>query len=147
MKLSKNQMVDFHLIAKKDNAKSHAKWSPVATCMMRAEPIVELNQDIVNQMTVEQKKEFVYTCPRKVFGFNEMRQAIDIEDMNACNLCEECTKVTERVMKLPGAVSIGERTDKFIFTLESTGAIDPAKIVLTALKVLKNKLTNLKDYF
>jgi DNA-directed RNA polymerase alpha subunit len=46
-------MIDFHLIAKKDNAKSHAKWSPVATCMMRAEPIVELNNEVINTMTVE----------------------------------------------------------------------------------------------
>ena len=43
MKLSKNQMLDFTLIAKKGNAKTHAKWSPVATCIMRAFPIVELN--------------------------------------------------------------------------------------------------------
>jgi DNA-directed RNA polymerase alpha subunit len=43
MKLSKNQMLDFTLIAKKGNAKTHAKWSPVATCMLRGFPIVELN--------------------------------------------------------------------------------------------------------
>ena len=43
MKLSKNQIIDFTLIAKKGNAKTHAKWSPVATCIMRAEPIVELD--------------------------------------------------------------------------------------------------------
>lgn len=53
MKLSKNQMIDFRLIAKKDNAKTHAKWSPVATCIMRAEPIVELNEDKISQMTVD----------------------------------------------------------------------------------------------
>ena len=52
MKLSKNQKLDFSLIAKKGNAKTHAKWSPVATCIMRAEPIVELDQEKVNQMTV-----------------------------------------------------------------------------------------------
>ena len=43
MKLSKNQEIDFRCIAKKDNAKTHAKWSPVATCIMRKEPIVELD--------------------------------------------------------------------------------------------------------
>lgn len=43
MKLSRNQKLDFTLIAKKGIAKTHAKWSPVATCIMRAEPIVELN--------------------------------------------------------------------------------------------------------
>jgi DNA-directed RNA polymerase alpha subunit len=43
MKLSRNQMLDFTLIAKKGNAKTHAKWSPVATCVMRAKPVVELD--------------------------------------------------------------------------------------------------------
>ena len=43
MKLSKNQAIDFRLIAKKETAKAHAKWSPVATCLMRMEPIVEIN--------------------------------------------------------------------------------------------------------
>ena len=147
MKLSKNQLVDFHLIAKKDIAKSHAKWSPVATCIMKKEPKVELNQDIVSQMTLEQKKQFVECCPRKVFNFSQMRQAIDIEDSDKCNLCEECTKVSERIMKLPGAVSIGEVQNKFVFTIESTGAISPVKIMLIALKVLKHKLTTLKNFF
>ena len=46
-------MVDFRCIAKKDNAKTHAKWSPVATCIMRMEPVVELNQDKLQAMTLE----------------------------------------------------------------------------------------------
>lgn len=53
MKLSKNQQLDFRCIAKKDTAKAHAKWSPVATCIMRKEPIVELDQDKLNQLTVD----------------------------------------------------------------------------------------------
>lgn len=59
MKLSKNQTIDFTLIAKKGNAKIHAKWSPVATCIMKAETIVELNQDLINLLDAEQKQEFV----------------------------------------------------------------------------------------
>ena len=43
MKLSKNQMIDFRCIAKKDIGKTHAKWSPVSTCIMRMEPIVQLD--------------------------------------------------------------------------------------------------------
>lgn len=43
MKLSKNQKLDFRCIAKKDTGKMHAKWQPVATCLMRMEPIIELD--------------------------------------------------------------------------------------------------------
>lgn len=67
-------MVDFTLIAKKGNAKTHAKWSPVATCLLRGFPIVELNQDKINLLNSEQKQELVEKCPRKVFSFNALRQ-------------------------------------------------------------------------
>ena len=53
MRLSKNQMVDFRCIAKKDTAKTHAKWSPVATCLMRMEPIIELNQEKMAALSIE----------------------------------------------------------------------------------------------
>ena len=43
------------------------------------------------------------------------------------------------------AVSIGERDDKFIYTVESTGAIPPEEIVRQAFKVLKSKLASLRD--
>ena len=92
MKLSKNQMIDFKCIAVKSTAKVHAKWSPVATCIMRKEPIVELDHEKLNQLTIEQKKAFVASCPRKVYSYDPMRQAVDIEDFNACNLCNECNK-------------------------------------------------------
>ena len=92
MKLSKNQQIDFRCIAKKDNGKTHAKWSPVATCQMRMEPIVELRPNKISTMSVQQRKAFVNSCPRRVFSFDEMRQAIDIEDITKCNLCNECNK-------------------------------------------------------
>ena len=40
VKLAKNQSLDFEMIAKKGIGKIHSKWSPVATCTMRKEPIV-----------------------------------------------------------------------------------------------------------
>ena len=48
LKLAKNQHIEFDLIAKKGIGKTHAKWSPVSTCIMRKEPIVQINQEKVN---------------------------------------------------------------------------------------------------
>ena len=85
MKLSKNQQLDMNLIARKGIAKTHAKWSSVATCQMRKEPIVLLDEDKINRgLGVEYKKEFISKCPRKVFRFNEQRQAVEIEDADKC---------------------------------------------------------------
>lgn len=42
-KLAKNQVLEFDLVAKKGIGKQHAKWSPVATVIMRKQPLVELD--------------------------------------------------------------------------------------------------------
>mmetsp|Transcript_5686 Transcript_5686/g.7625 ORF Transcript_5686/g.7625 Transcript_5686/m.7625 type:complete len:100 (+) Transcript_5686:803-1102(+) len=99
---------------------------------MRKEPIVELDHDRLNQLSVEQKKTFVASCPRNVFSYDSMRQAVDIEDFNACNLCDECNKYATEQGQL-GSVRLDEREEKFIFEVESTGALKPAHIVLKAI--------------
>ena len=54
IKLGKNQEIDFTLYARKGIGKQHAKWSPVATCIMHKEPYVKINEDKVNrEMTKE----------------------------------------------------------------------------------------------
>jgi hypothetical protein len=60
MKLGKHQELNFKMIARKGNGRMHAKWSPVATCVMYREPIVKIDEDQINgKLTVEQRKEFV----------------------------------------------------------------------------------------
>lgn len=150
MKLSKNQEIDFKLIAKKENAKAHAKWSPVATCLMRMEPIVKLNQDELKQLTGPQKEEFVKRCPRNVYSYNRNTHTIEIEEADKCNLCNECVKyVTEDIDGIEydqAPVIIDEVQNKFIFTVEGTGALPCDRIVIEALRILKEKLKTLKDY-
>lgn len=131
------------LVAKKGTGKIHAKWSPVATCQMRKEPTVWIDGDKINKdLTIEKRKEFVGTCPRGVYRFNEMRNAVEIEDADKCILCIECIRFCEGE-KLERAVKIGERDEKFVFTVESTGVLDPEDIVRRALDILMQKLHTL----
>ena len=78
------------------------------------------------------KKGFVACCPRKVYRFNENKLAIEIEDTSKCNLCIECYRYAEK-FNLGKSVKIGEDDHKFIFTVESTGALPPEVIVRKAL--------------
>ena len=48
MKLGKNQKLKFKMFAHKGTGKIHAKWSPVATCIMHKEPIVLIDDDKIN---------------------------------------------------------------------------------------------------
>ena len=71
MKLGKFQQLNFRLLARKGTGRQHAKWSPVATCIMFKEPVVRIDEEAINKtLTPEQRKEFVYKCPRKVFSYN-----------------------------------------------------------------------------
>ena len=96
MKLSKNQQLDMNLVAKRGIGKTHAKWQPVATCSMRKQPIVEIDQDKINRdLTIEKRQEFVASCPKKVYKFNEVRNIVEIEDADKCVLCIECVRYTQ----------------------------------------------------
>ena len=92
MKLGKFQQLKFQMMARKGTGRMHAKWSPVSTCIMYKEPIVKLEDEKINKgtLTVEQKKEFVQRCPRKVFNYNDLKQQVEIENADKCNLCTEC---------------------------------------------------------
>lgn len=54
MMLSKNQQLDLTMVARKGMGKMHAKWSPVSTCAMRKQPVVKLDDEVVNRaLTLE----------------------------------------------------------------------------------------------
>jgi DNA-directed RNA polymerase alpha subunit len=134
-----------NLVARKGIAKTHAKWSPVATCQMRKEPIVEIDQEKINRdLDIFKRKQFVATCPRNVYKFNEMRNAVEIEDADKCILCIECVRFAQ-ANNLERAVKISEKDNKFIYTVESTGVLAPEDIVNRALVILNHKLQTLKD--
>jgi len=73
-KLDRMQELDFTLIAKKGVGRTHAKWSPVATCIMYRHPTVEVHNEKLRGFTNENLKEIEASCPRKVFKVNEVKQ-------------------------------------------------------------------------
>jgi len=80
-----------------------------------------------------------------VFSYNEVRNVVDIEDANRCNLCQECVKYVHSDLNIERAVRIDENETKFTFVVESTGALEPDQIVMKAFTVLKKKLESLKS--
>lgn len=145
VKLAKNQILDFELVAKKGIGKIHAKWSPVATCTMRKEPVVEIDQEKLHQnLNEDQRRKFVKICPRRVFKMDEQTKKIEIENASNCSLCQECVKYAQD-SGIERGVIIGEQDYKILFTVESTGALEADQIIITAMKILQSKLTSLQE--
>jgi DNA-directed RNA polymerase II subunit RPB3 len=65
--LAPGQEIKLRAIARKGVGKDHAKWMPVATVAMSPIPDIQINHAQMSTLTDAQKKEFVESCPQKVF--------------------------------------------------------------------------------
>jgi DNA-directed RNA polymerase II subunit RPB3 len=147
-KLRRNQEINLKAIAKKGTGKEHAKWSPVSTVTYQFVPDIRINQHLMNELSPEQKKEWVNSCPTKVYTYNEKTDLVEIENGSECTYCQECKVKAEEFGK-KDLVSIKERRlpqgYEFIFVVETTGALPPEQIITSAFKTLQNKLAKIQD--
>eukprot|EP01080_Neovahlkampfia_damariscottae_P009997 gene9997-2316_t len=142
-KLSKGQEIKLKCIAKKGVGKEHAKWTPVATVAVQTIPSIKINHSKMSELTKEQKVDWVNSCPTKVFLYNNKTDSVEIENLEGCTYCQECV-LKAKDMDKRDLVSIKEkRTQKgneFIFTVETTGALKPHEIVLSAFEQVQKKI-------
>jgi DNA-directed RNA polymerase II subunit RPB3 len=87
----------------------------------------------------------VNSCPTKVYRYSEDEHTADIEDASRCTYCDECKKKAIQ-LGVPDLVSVRHKQDRFLFTVETTGALRPEEVMRSALKILQEKLTNLHSH-
>ncbi|MGB9959581.1 MAG: DNA-directed RNA polymerase subunit D [Candidatus Bathyarchaeales archaeon] len=137
IKLTKGQKLKLEAYARLGKGKKHAKWQPVSTSAYKYLPQVK-----IDAARCDACGKCVEICPRKVLEKTEGK--IEVRDLLACTLCQDCTDVCP---KEPPAIDIGWEKNAFIFSLESTGALPPERIMIEAVKILDKELEEFAKQF
>lgn len=157
VKMAQGQRLKLKAIARMGIAKEHAKWCPVAVATYRFAPIITINDEQCSQLTMEQKEELVDVCPDRILEIDPASGNL-VAAKNAAEMATftEDLKFAQDAMKKrkedPDFVSVVQSDKEFMFSVESTGAMDAEEILLSSLRVLKDRLNylaqeveNLKD--
>ena len=146
VKLAPGQRLSLRAVAQLGTGKMHAKWNPTATVAMRYEPEIRLNHELLERVSRADKRDFVRRCQPDVFVFDESTALITLGKVAAskANNIDEIRKVGAAIAKkytpTENIVSVGFVPDKFIFSVETSGALAPELIVQSGLATLVAKM-------
>jgi DNA-directed RNA polymerase subunit D len=129
-KLAKEQKLRLEAYARLGKGKNHAKWQPVSMCAYKYFPKIQISSKHCDSCG-----KCVDICPRKVLA--KTGDKIEVKDLVACTLCQDCV---EACSQDPKAIQVGWEENTFIFSLESSGALKPDRILKEAVRILDRQL-------
>jgi DNA-directed RNA polymerase subunit D len=132
-KLNPHQRLSLEANARVGIGRKHAKWQCASTVAYQYMPEVNIDPTKVT----EESKKVVAACPQNIFIWQD--GTLGTQNTLNCILCNRCVEVDTT-----GAVSIRGDDKSFIFSLESTGAFTPEKIVELAFGILLDKIKEVR---
>jgi DNA-directed RNA polymerase subunit D len=129
VRLGKSQKISLEAEAVLGTGKEHAKWQP-AVVGYKYFPIIKIDKSCTNC------KECVDACPVNLLKATKSK--ITVTDKKLCTLCNSCVEACEE-----DAITVEGDDSKFIFKIESQGALYPKEIFKMACETLESKTKEL----
>ena len=143
-KLARGEHLKFTAIATKGIGKMHAKWSPVAIATFAYEPVITLNDHMLDELKENERQQFVKSCPVNVFRFDDRTKKVTAPDTARCMFCDECVKLGKsyrRTVDEDPIVTVEAKKDTFLFTVETVGSLRPEEVVRAGIERIKEILS------
>lgn len=131
VRLGEGQRLKFTGIARLGFGKDHANWQ-AAIASYKYLPKIEIDQEAWDDW-----EECANSCPKDVFEVEDGE--LKVVDLEECTLCNSCVETC------PEAIEVEGDETKFIFTIESTGAMSPDRILKESLEIMRDKCTEFNE--
>merc|ERR1719229_1576827 len=141
-KLKKDQHLKMVCHARKGIPKYHAKWMACATALYQYQPRVDLIDEDTQGLSLDDKIDFVQSCPRKVFDL-DIEDKVYVKSLMDCIFCDECV-AKAKVYGKREMVKIKMDPGRFYFTVESVTPHGPRSaidVVRAGLRILDYKFS------
>ena len=109
--------------------KDHAKWQAVIAPGYKYYPIININQDKLDE---DSRRRAIEACPKRIL--EEKDGKLIVKNIEECSLCKSCMEVTEE-----GAIEVKGDESKYIFKFETDGSLDAKTILIESAKILEKK--------
>lgn len=132
VKLAPEQRIRLEAYARLGKGKDHARWQPVSKCAYKYRPFVKIDTKLCDLCG-----DCIKVCPENILAKSGSK--IVVKNVSDCTLCQDCVDACQ---KNPKAANVTWDESSFLFSLESTGALQAERIFQEAIKILDQKLKN-----
>jgi len=134
VELLPGQKLRLNVYARLGRGRDHAKWMP-GLIFYRYFPVIKTDREKCNGCG-----KCVEVCPRKVLALEG--KELRVERLAECTLCRSCVEVCPK-----DAIEVEGDPTKFLFKVESTGALQPEEIILKAVESLRESFEDAAKAF
>lgn len=135
--LKKGQRIQLEAMARLGTGSEHAKWQPVAVSAYKNMPYIEVDKELWQTYNSKTVENIMKSCPKNVLKIIDGFPVL-IDPIN-CTLCKYCEDISN------GAIRVRWYDDKYVYKLESTGAMPPEKVFLKAIDLLISDCRNISS--